>query len=59
MSFSKPPIKPVVLWLALGFLVFMIAVNPVKAADGVGSVLDFVWRFLTGLDVFFSTLAAG
>lgn len=57
MSFSKPPIKPVLLWLALGFLVFMIAVNPVKAADGVGSVLDFAWRFLNGLGAFFTALA--
>ena len=59
MSFSKPTIKPVLLWLALGFLVFMIAVNPVKAADGVGSVLDFALRLLNGLGVFFATLAAG
>jgi hypothetical protein len=59
VSFSKPPIKPVLLWLALGFLVFMIAVNPVKAADGVGSVLDFALRLLNGLGVFFATLAAG
>lgn len=54
-----PPVKKVVTWLIVIFLVYAIFTSPTEAADIVGSAGDVIINGLDNIAVFFDSLISG
>lgn len=53
-----PPIKKIVMWLIVIFLLYAIVTSPSDAADIVGSAWDIVRNGVTNIFEFFDNLIA-
>jgi hypothetical protein len=56
---SMPPIKKIVLWLVVVFLIYAIVTSPTDAADIFGSAWDVVVNGVKNIAAFFDTLLRG
>ncbi len=54
-----PPIKKIVLWLVVVFLIYAIVTSPTDAADIFGSAWDVVVNGVKNIAAFFDTLLRG
>ena len=55
---SMPPIKKIVTWLLVIFLLYAIFTSPTEAADMVGSAWDVVTNGVGNIGEFFDSLIA-
>ncbi|WP_370890862.1 hypothetical protein [Janibacter sp. GXQ6167] len=56
---STPPIKKIVLWLLVIFLLYAIFTNPDSAANMVGSAWDIIENGVQNIFRFFDSLIRG
>lgn len=54
-----PPIKKIVMWLLVVFLLYAILTSPTQAADIFGSAWEVVSNGVTNIAAFFDTLIRG
>ncbi|MEO7269800.1 MAG: hypothetical protein ABIW49_11405 [Knoellia sp.] len=55
---SMPPVKKIVMWLVVIFLLYAIFTSPNDAADIVGSAWDVVSNAIRNIGEFFDSLIA-
>ena len=56
---STPPIKKIVLWLLVIFLLYAIMTNPESAANMVGNAWDIIYGGVQNIFRFFDSLIRG
>jgi hypothetical protein len=56
---TMPPIKKIVMWLVVVFLLYAILTSPTDAADIFGSAWEVVKNGVTNVASFFDTLIRG
>ncbi|WP_170070260.1 hypothetical protein [Knoellia remsis] len=55
---SMPPVKKIVTWLIVIFLLYAIVTSPTQAADIVGSAWEVITNGVTNIARFFDSLIA-